>query len=77
MILTVWGRTPSSVRRAQLGRLCSTRSQHGADIQDLMDAIRELMSPEEPNRRRMGFEVPSDSSGKTLRARAVPIRRNK
>jgi ORF6N domain len=58
---------------AQLERL----ETHDADIQDLMDAIRELMSPEEPNRRRIGFEVPSDSSGKALRARAVPIRRNR
>jgi hypothetical protein len=59
---------------AQLERRLET---HDADIQDLMDAIRELMTPEEPNRRRIGFEVPSDSSGKALRARTVPIRRNR
>jgi hypothetical protein len=50
---------------------------HDADIQDLMDAIRELMTPEEPNRRRIGFEVPADPSGKALKGRTVPFRKNK
>jgi phage regulator Rha-like protein len=48
---------------------------HDADIQDLMDAIRELMTPEEPNRRRIGFEAPSDPSGKALIGRTVPFRK--
>jgi hypothetical protein len=48
---------------------------HDADIQDLMDAIRELMTPEEPNRRRIGFEAPSDPSGKALKGRTVPFRK--
>jgi hypothetical protein len=59
---------------AQLERRLET---HDADIQDLMDAIRELMSPEEPNRRRIGFEAPSDPSGKALKGRTVPFRKNK
>jgi hypothetical protein len=29
-----------------------------------MNALRELMSPEEPNRRRIGFEAPLDGSEK-------------
>ena len=59
---------------AQLERRLET---HDADIQDLMDAIRELMSPEEPNRRRIGFEAPSDPSGKALKGRTVPFRKSK
>jgi phage regulator Rha-like protein len=35
---------------------------HDADIQDLMNAIRELMEPPQPDRRRIGFEVPSGSA---------------
>ena len=50
---------------------------HDADIQDLMDAIRELMSPPEPNRRSIGFEVPSDPSGKALKDRTVQFRKNR
>src|ERR1700757_2440169 len=48
----------------KLAQLERRLESHDADIQDLMDAIRELMSPEEPNRRRIGFEEPSDPSGK-------------
>lgn len=48
-----------------------------AEIQDLMDAIRELMSPEEPNRRRIGFEVPSDPSGKALKDGAMQLRKSR
>jgi hypothetical protein len=59
---------------AQLERRLET---HDADIQDLMDAIRELMSPEEPNRRRIGFEAPSDPSGQALKGRTFPFRKNK
>jgi hypothetical protein len=44
---------------------------HDADIQDLMEAIRELMSPAEPSRTRIGFEVPSDSTSKSLKSRTV------
>jgi len=40
---------------------------HDADIQDLMEAIRELMSPAEPSRTRIGFEAPSDRGGKALK----------
>jgi hypothetical protein len=50
---------------------------HDADIQDLMDAIRELMSPAEPSRSRIGFEAPSDPSGKALKGRTVQFRKNR
>jgi hypothetical protein len=32
---------------------------HDADIQDLIEAIRELMAPEEPRRVRIGFQLPA------------------
>jgi phage regulator Rha-like protein len=34
---------------------------HDSDIQDLMEAIREMISPPESPRRRIGFEAPADS----------------
>jgi phage regulator Rha-like protein len=34
---------------------------HDANIQDLMDAIRELINPPDPPRRQIGFETPADS----------------
>ncbi len=47
---------------------------HDSDIQDLMDAIRELINPPDPPRRRIGFEAPLDSQkirGKSLKARTL------
>ena len=46
---------------------------HDAEIQQLMEAIRELMMPEEPNRRRIGFEAPADG-GKVLKGRTAQLR---
>ena len=51
-------------------------ANHDADILDLMEAIRELMSPEEPNRRRIGFEAPSDASGKPFKERKTQFRKS-
>jgi phage regulator Rha-like protein len=34
---------------------------HDADIQDLMEAIREMITQPDPPRRRIGFEAPDDS----------------
>src|ERR1700746_3605723 len=51
----------------KLAELERRLESHDAEILDLMNAIRELMSPEEPNRRRIGFEAPSDV-GKVLKA---------
>jgi ORF6N domain len=50
---------------------------HDTDIQDLMNAIRELMSPPEPTRTRIGFEVPSDQSDRALKGRTAQIRKSK
>jgi hypothetical protein len=50
---------------------------HDTDIQDLMNAIRELMSPPEPTRTRIGFEAPPDSSSKALKGRTVQIRKSR
>jgi hypothetical protein len=61
----------------KLAELEHRLESHDADIQDLMNAIRELMSPEEPNRRRIGFETPSEASGKALKGRAMQVRRTK
>src|ERR1700692_4782986 len=48
----------------KLAELERRLKSHDADSQDWMAAIRELMSPPEPTRRSIGFEVPSDPSGK-------------
>ncbi len=50
---------------------------HDAEIHTLMVAIRELMGPEEPNRRRIGFEAPEDSGGKDVKSRGGKLRKNK
>ena len=54
-----------AANRQTLGKLAEMERRlesHDADIQDLMDAIRELMDPPQPDRRRIGFEVPSESA---------------
>ena len=61
----------------KLAELEHRLKSHDSDIQDLMEAIRELMRPEEPNRRRIGFEGPSGASGKALKGRAMQVRRNR
>jgi hypothetical protein len=50
---------------------------HDTDIQALMEAIRELMSPDEPSRSRIGFEVPSNPGGKALKGRTMQFRKNR
>jgi len=61
----------------KLAELERRLKSHDADIQDLMDAIRELMSPAEPTRTRIGFEVPSDAGGKALKGQTVQLRKNR
>ena len=46
---------------AKLAEVERRLESHDADIQDLMDAIRELINPPDPPRRRIGFEAPLDS----------------
>jgi hypothetical protein len=50
---------------------------HGADIQDLMDASRELMSPAEPSRTRFGFEAPQMRVVKLWKGAEFQFRENK
>ncbi len=50
---------------------------HDSEIQALMDALRELMSPEEPTRTRIGFEAPEEADGKALKARTMQLRKSK
>ena len=47
---------------AKLAKIERRLENHDADIQDLMDAIRELMAPAPPNRHRIGFQLPSGSA---------------
>ena len=61
----------------KLAELERRLESHDAEIQDLMDAIRELMSPEEPSRRRIGFEAPDDPGGKALKDRTVQLRKSR
>jgi len=50
---------------------------HDDDIQDLMEAIRELMSPSEPSRSQIGFELPSDGNGKAIKDRTLQFRKKR
>jgi len=61
----------------KLAELERRLESHDAEILDLMNAIRELMSPEEPNRRRIGFEAPSEAGGKALKEHTVQVRKNR
>jgi hypothetical protein len=56
----------------KLSELEQRLESHDTDIQDLVEAIRELMAPEPANSRRIGFEAPSGSKGrnKALKIRA-------
>jgi hypothetical protein len=61
----------------KLAELESRLESHDADIQGLMDAIRELMSPSEPTRSRIGFEAPSNPNGKALKDGTVQFRKTR
>ena len=50
---------------------------HDSEIQALMNAIRELMSPEEPNRRRIGFETPEEAEEKGVKDGAAQVRKSR
>ena len=65
---------------AKLAEVERRLEAHDADIQDLMDAIRELINPPDPPRRRIGFEVPSESPairGKAPKARTLHFPKNR
>jgi hypothetical protein len=50
---------------------------HDAEIHSLMEAIRKLVTPEEPNRRRIGFEAPEGEGDKAVKGRAAKFRKDK
>jgi ORF6N domain len=57
----------------KLSELEKRLDSHDGDIQDLVEAIRELMAPLPANNRRIGFETPSGSAkthAKTLKLRS-------
>jgi hypothetical protein len=61
----------------KLAELERRLESHDTEIQGLMDAIRELISPEEPNRRRIGFETPPDTGGKAVKDHGAQGRKNR
>ena len=61
----------------KLAELEHRLENHDTEIQDLMNAIRELIAPQEPNRRRIGFEDPAQSSVKVVKGRTLPLRKSK
>ena len=61
---------------AKLAEVERRLETHDADIQALMEAIRELINPPDPPRRRIGFETPEDSPksrSKSPKARTLPF----
>jgi len=53
---------------SKLTELEARLDQHDADIQELIDAIRELMAPAPANDRRIGFEAPTRSAKNKTKA---------
>jgi hypothetical protein len=51
--------SPNQKIVAKLGELERRLETHDSDIQQLIEAIRELMTPPAPNRRRIGFQLPA------------------
>jgi chromosome segregation ATPase len=47
---------------SKLSELEARLDQHDSELQEIVEAIRELMSPLPANSRRIGFEAPSDSA---------------
>lgn len=56
---------------AKIDELDRRLDTHDSTIQQLIDTIRELMEPEEPSKRKIGFELPEGESG-AVAARPVP-----
>ena len=53
---------------AKLAEVERRLETHDTDIETLMEAIRELIEPPDPPRRRIGFEAPGDSEASRSRA---------
>jgi hypothetical protein len=65
---------------AKLADLERRLEGHDVDIQELVNALRQLMAPVQPNRRRIGFESPAGTSrdpGKILKIHALQTPRRK
>src|SRR5579872_3876803 len=60
----------------KLAELERRLESHDAEILGLMEAIRDLMAPEEPKRRRIGFEAPEDAGGKAGKGRGLRLRKD-
>ena len=56
---------------AKLAEVERRLESHDSDIQDLMDAIRELITPPDPPRRRIGFEAPPETQGVRSKSRKI------
>jgi hypothetical protein len=54
---------------SKLSELEARLDSHDAEIQDLVEAIRELIAPLPANNRRIGFEVPSSSTKAAIKGR--------
>lgn len=50
---------------SKLSELEARLDEHDDEIQDLVEAIRELMAPLPANNRRIGFAAPADSESET------------
>jgi len=55
---------------SKLAELEARIESHDADIQDLVEAIHELMAPPPANHRRIGFEAPASTKTKTKALKA-------
>jgi phage regulator Rha-like protein len=56
---------------SKLSELEARLDEHDADLQELVEAIRELMTPPPPSNRRIGFEVPHHSAKGQSKAAAT------
>lgn len=61
---------------AKLSELESRLDDQDAEIQDLVEAIRELMTPAPATNRRIGFEAPADSAKANTKTKATAARRS-
>jgi phage regulator Rha-like protein len=58
---------------SKLSELEARLDSHDAEIQDLVEAIRELIAPLPANNRRIGFELPSAATDEKKRRRAKKV----
>lgn len=56
---------------AKLADIERRLNNHEADIGELVQAVRQLMTPPEPNRRKIGFGLPSHEQAANAHARVA------